>query len=435
MTTLESRPEIRTVVGRPAHDTPLLRRLRAEWAPVLDHVRAGALQRELDGELPVDAVRRLKRAGFGAVRVPTELGGRGATLAELTQLWIELAAVDANLPQAFRGHFALAEDRLWQHARGHDQRVWFDRFAVGEMVGNAWAEVGSTTIDTQRTTLRRLEGGDHRLDGTKYYTTGSIFAEWADVYVRIVNPDRPDEADDDFAVALVDTRGPGVTVVDDWDGFGQKGTGSGTTTFDNVRVPADHVLPFGDRFPYQTGLYQLNLLATLTGIARAALDDVVDRVRSRTRNYSHANAPRVRDDVQVLARVGDIGAAVYAAEAATIRVASSLQVVADLATAPPEQVAAAVEVSEVESSAAQVIVSDLVLRATSDLFDALGASATARTEGLDRHWRNARTVASHNPRILKSRVVGAHLVNGTPPPYAWSIGGTRRTQDWPRVDR
>ena len=96
--------------------------------------------------------------------------------------------------------------------------------------------------------------------------------------------------------------------------------------------------------------------------------------------------------------------------------------------------AAAVEVSEVESSAAQVIVSDLVLRATSDLFDALGASATARTEGLDRHWRNARTVASHNPRILKSRVVGAHLVNGTPPPYAWSIGGTRRTQDWPQSD-
>ncbi len=433
MTTVESRPESRAVVGRPAHDTPLLRRLRAEWAPVLDEIRVGALQRELDGELPVDAVRRLKQAGFGAVRVPAELGGRGATLPELTQLWIELAAVDANLPQAFRGHFALAEDRLWQHARGHDQRVWFDRFAVGEMVGNAWSEVGSTTIDTQRTTLRRLEGGDHRLDGTKYYTTGSIFAEWADVYVRVVNPDRPDEADDDFAIALVDTRGPGVTVVDDWDGFGQKGTGSGTTTFDNVRVPADHVLPFGDRFPFQTGLYQLNLLATLTGIARAALDDVVDRVRSRTRNYSHANAPRVRDDAQVLARVGDIGAAVYAAEAATIRVAASLQVVADLATAHPDQVAAAVEVSEVESSAAQVIVSDLVLRATSDLFDALGASATARTEGLDRHWRNARTVASHNPRILKSRVVGAHLVNGTPPPYAWSIGGTRRTQDWPRA--
>jgi len=42
--------------------------------------------------------------------------------------------------------------------------------------------------------------------------------------------------------------------------------------------------------------------------------------------------------------------------------------------------------------------------------------------------RNARTVASHNPRILKAKVLGAHQVNGTPPPYAWGIGRTERTE-------
>lgn len=430
MTALDHRSPTADAVGHPAHDTPLLRELRAEWAPLWAEIGAGALKRELDGELPVEAVRLLKQAGFGAVRVPVEHGGRGATLVELTQLWIELAAVDANLPQALRGHFALAEDRLWQHARGSDQRVWFDRFVAGQVAGNAWSEVGATAIDTQRTRLTRLSDGSYRLDGTKYYTTGSIFAEWADVYVRLVNPDAPDEADDEFAIAIVDTRGSGVSVVDDWNGFGQRGTGSGTTTFDNVRVPAVDVLPFAERFPYQTGLYQLNLLATLAGIGRAALADVVEQVRGRTRNYSHANAPRVRDDAQVLARIGEIASAVYAAEAAAVRAAVSLQQVADEPGAAPEQVALAVEVSEIETAAAQVVVTELVLKATSDLFDTLGASATARSLGLDRHWRNARTVSSHNPRILKSRVVGAHLVNGTPPPYAWAIGGTRRRQEW-----
>jgi alkylation response protein AidB-like acyl-CoA dehydrogenase len=443
MTTLRVRPTRRrsnlvppaaSTPGAPAPQRP--EDLLAEWAPVLEAVAEGALQRELDGELPVEAVRLLKSEGFGALRVPADHGGAGVDLVGLTRLWIGLAAVDANLPQAFRGHFALVEDRLWHHARTSDQRVWFDRFVAGEMAGNAWSEVGSD-IDLPRTALRPRADGSYRLDGTKYYTTGSIFAEWADVHARVVQPGHPDEVEEPTAIALVDTRDPGVAITDDWNGFGQKGTGSGTTTFDNVGVPADHVLAFEERFPYQTAFYQLNLLATLTGIAKAAQADVVDAVRRRTRNFSHANAPRVRDDAQVLALVGQVAAAVYAAEAATLRVAGSIQAVADAAHDGVERIAALVEVSEIESSTAQVVVSELVLRATSDIFDALGASATARPLALDRHWRNARTVASHNPRILKARVVGAHAVNGTPPPYAWSIGATRRRQDWvdPRAPR
>lgn len=415
-------------LDRPLLRTPLLDELRAAYAPLLREIASGAVQRELDDELPADQVEILKRAGFGALRVPTSHGGRGVTLPELTQLWIDVAAADAHLPQAFRGHFALAEDRLWQHGRGVDQSVWFGRFAAGEIAGNAWSEVGSTAIHTQRTTLTAHPAGGYRLDGEKFYTTGTIYAEWADVYVRLADPGDGEE----FAIALVDTSHPGVRILDDWDGFGQRGTGSGTTTFVGVPVPAEHVLAFSERFPHQTGLYQLNLLATLVGIGRAALRETAELVRRRTRTYSHANAPRVRDDAQVLARVGEIAAAVYAAEATTLRVATALQEVADL-VADPGAAARANEVAEVESSAAQVVVTGLVLTATSDLFDTLGASATARTAALDRHWRNARTVASHNPRILKARVVGDHVVNGAPPPYAWAIGATQRDQAWSRA--
>lgn len=405
--------------------------LREHYRPLLEKIRAGTLQRELDNELPFEPVRWLKEEGFGALRVPEQYGGRGLTWPELTRLWIDVAAADANLAQAFRGHFALAEDRLWQHAVGRDQQAWFDRFVAGEIAGNAWSEVGSTAIETQRTVLtragERAESG-WRINGTKYYTTGSIYAEWVDVYARVRADGQFGDQPDRFAIAIVDTRAEGVTVVDDWDGFGQKGTGSGTTTFEDVPVPAAHVLPFDERFPHQTALYQLNLLATLAGIARAALDDTVDAVRRRERNYSHANASRVRDDPQVLARIGEIAAAVYAAEATTLRVAEAMEAVARSAGAEASVTARLNEAVEVESSIAQVVVTDLVLRATSDLFDTLGASATSRTAGLDRHWRNARTVASHNPRILKARVVGDHLTNGTPPPYAWAIGTTARQE-------
>ncbi len=417
------------LLDRPASRTPLLDELRASYAPLFADIAAGALHRELDRELPVEQVSLLKAAGFGALRVPTRYGGRGVSIPELTQLWIDLAAADANLAQALRGHAAFVEDRLWQHARGQDQWVWFDRFVAGEVAGHAWSEIGSTPIDSQHTVLSRRPDGSYRLNGSKYYTTGTIYAEWADVYVRVEDyrPDgvrRPDDLSR-FAIALVDTRLPGVTVTDDWDGFGQRGTGSGTTSFDDVRVPAAHVLPFDERFVYQTGLYQLNLLATLVGIGRAALADFVEEVRRRERNFSHANASRVRDDPQVLARIGEAVAAVYVAESATLRVATALEEVAALATDLPVA-REANEIAEVEAAAAQVAVTEQVVRLTSDLFDTLGASGTAQGKGLDRHWRNARTVASHNPRILKARVVGDHVVNGAPPPYAWAIGRTPR---------
>ncbi|MCH1867640.1 acyl-CoA dehydrogenase family protein [Nocardioides sp. CFH 31398] len=405
---------------------PAADRVRARFAPLLAQIAEGAVRREREGELPFDAVRRLAEAGVGAVRLPVEHGGDGLDLVGLTALWIDLAAADANLAQALRGHGALVEDRLWQHACGADQTTWFGRLAAGELVGNAWSEVGTTPQDSQKTTITR-DGEAWRLDGAKYYTTGTIYADWADVYVRVAGTGRTTGEGAQYAIALVRTDQPGVVVSDDWDGFGQRGTGSGTALFSGAVVDDADVLPFGQRFGYQTALYQLNLLATLVGIGRAALDDTVREVRARDRNYSHANAARVRDDAQVLARVGEIAARVYAAEAATLRVGEAMQRAADSHALDAEAQQAAFEAAEVESSVAQVVVTQLVLDATTDLFDTLGASATSREKALDRHWRNARTVSSHNPRILKARVVGDSLVNGTAPPYAWAIGRTERT--------
>ena len=390
---------------------PRLALARAHFADVFAQIAAGTRDRELTGSLPVEAVASLKEAGFGTLRVPAEFGGWGLDWPEITALWIDLAAADANLAQALRGHFVLVEDTVFRHRRGEDQSRWFARFVAGEIAGNAWTETGSTAIGDAQTTVTHRDGR-HVVNGRKYYTTGTIFAEWADVYVK---------DGDGWATAVVDTRQPGVVIHDDWDGFGQRGTGTGTTEFTDA--VADDVIPFEHRHPYQTGLYQLNLVATLAGITRAVLTDVTAEVQQRDRNYSHASAARVRDDAQVLGRVGDIWAAAYTTEAVALRLAEAIDAaaIADDAALP-----GAAERTELEAAAAQLTASQLAIDAASNLFDTLGASAASRARGLDRHWRNARTVASHNPRLFKAKVLGAHAVNGTPPPYAWGIGRTQR---------
>lgn len=390
-------------------DDALLQRFQ----PVFDRIAQGAVQRERDRTLPEEALGWLKAAGFGAVRVPVESGGAGASLVQLVRLFIALAEADSNLTQTLRGHFAFVEDRLNAPDSPH-RTAWLQRFAQGELVGNAWTEVGDARLGELNTRVSAAGDGSWRLDGRKFYSTGSLFADWIDVLAR-----REDGSD---VIAVVRTRQPGVTQHDDWDGFGQRTTGSGSAVFDGARVEAADVIDFAARFKYQTAFYQLNLLAVLAGTGRAIVRDAAHHVRERQRVYSHGNAPRTRDDVQVLQVIGDIAARVYAAEAATLHAAGRAQQAYELRGRNDAAERQANVAAEIESAQAQVVVADLVLRSATDLFNALGASAVRIDAQLDRHWRNARTAASHNPLIYKSRIVGDWVVNGKEPPFLWQIG-------------
>lgn len=389
--------------------------LAARFRPILARIAQSSVERERSRSLPFEAIRWLKEAGFGAVRVPVEQGGAGASLPQLLQLLIELAEADSNLPQALRGHFAFVEDRLNAHA-GSPQDVWFKRFVEGELVGCAWTEIGSVKVGDVITRVKR-QGDQWVVNGTKYYSTGSIFSDWIDLFAR-----REDTGGD--VIAVTRTRQPGVTQSDDWDGFGQRTTGSGTSVFENAVVVEENIIDFASRFKYQTAFYQLVLLAVIVGCGRAAVREFSHETRTRTRVFSHGNASEASQDPQVLQVIGKAAALVYSAEAGTLRAAETAQR-AYLARFGDDEAAEreANVAAELDSAQAQAATVELVLRATSELFNALGASGTSTAKQLDRHWRNARTAASHNPVIYKERIVGDWLVNGHEPPYVWQIGG------------
>ncbi|PUB31143.1 alkylation response protein AidB-like acyl-CoA dehydrogenase [Pseudomonas sp. GV105] len=388
--------------------------LAARFRPIFARIAEGAVERERSRTLPFEPIQWLKHAGFGAVRVPVEFGGAGASLPQLFQLLIELAAADSNVTQALRGHFAFVEDRLNAQAFSA-QNAWFERFVAGELVGNAWTEVGDVKIGQVITRISR-QGEQWVANGTKFYSTGSLFADWIDLYAQ-----RDDTGAD--VIAAVRVQQPGVRQSDDWDGFGQRTTGSGTSVFENAVVEDDHLIDFSTRFKYQTAFYQLTLLAVLVGSGQAAVREVAQQVRVRARVFSHGNAAAVRDDAQVQQVVGKASAQVYTAEAAALRAAAASQRAYAAHFAKDAQVEREANIAaELESAQAQVVIAELVLRATSDLFNALGASAARTSLQLDRHWRNARTAASHNPLIYKERIIGDWEINGTEPPYVWQIG-------------
>lgn len=387
--------------------------LRSKFRPVFERIADGAAQRELDRELPFEPILWLKEAGFGKTRLSLDEGGLDASLPDFFNLLIQLSEADSNITQTLRSHFGFVEDVVGK-PRGKWRSRWAERLSDGEIVGSAWTEIGDAKISGFSTRVSQEEG-KLLLNGQKYYTTGSLYADWIDVGAT--------NAEGQEINVLVRKEADGVSVIDDWDGFGQTLTASGTTIFTDVPVDADDIILTAERIGYLAAFYQLVHLATLAGIGRALSKDLSKAVAERQRTYSNAAGPRPSQDPQILQVVGKVRGAAYASGAMVIMVAHSLQRAFDARLVGDERAeVAANAMAELETSQALNIVSDLILEATTIAFDALGASATKKQLNLDRHWRNARTLSSHNPRIYKYRIVGDFAVNGTLPPGQWRIG-------------
>lgn len=389
----------------------------AKFRPIFVRIAEGALTREKHRILPYEPIQWLKQAGFGAVRVPAAFGGDGVSQKQLFQLLIELAQADSNVVQALRGHFAFVEDRL-NAQKIEPQTLWFERFVRGEIVGNAWTEIGQVEIGDVATRVTVAQDGKLRVNGQKYYSTGTIFADWIDLFAL-------DETTNQHVIAAVSTQAEGIDIVDDWDGFGQKTTGSGSLTINNVEISRDHILVFENRFKYQTAFYQVVHLATLAGIAQSAVETFKQEVRQRTRIYSHGNASLVREDAQILQVIGKASAQAYAAQSIALSTAEALDTAYLQHFQNDEQAELeANDRAELVSAQGQVVIAELVLNLSTELFNALGASASTTEKQLDRFWRNARVIASHNPLIYKQKVIGDWEVNETPLPYVWQIGNS-----------
>ncbi|MCW2784574.1 MAG: acyl-CoA dehydrogenase [Marmoricola sp.] len=383
------------------------------FAPVFAKIAEGAVDRDADRRLPFDEVEWLREAGFGRIRIPREYGGLGATLPQFFRQLIELGKADSNLPQLLRGHFGFVETVLVQPDPAARER-WLRRLGAGIIVGNAQSEQGSRSFWENETTISAAApaGTGWRLSGKKFYSTGSLFADWILTTVTL-------DAEHS-ATVLVPTSATGVTRIDDWDGFGQRLTGSGTTVFEDVDIHPDDVEIYANgEIPgtHLIAFFQLIHLATLSGIGRRAVADAVTYVRGRTRNLANPAIPSPKDDPLVQEVVGRLQSASFAASAVTLAAVDAVDVVVR-AQAAGTATQDLYDDADAATFSAQGQVIDLVLGLTTELFEVGGSSAVTDRFRLDRHWRNARTLASHNPVMYRARIVGDQLLNGTGPSAA-----------------
>ena len=370
--------------------------------------REHAGKRDQQRKLPWSLIEAFTRSGLGSISIAREFGGPQVSFVTLAEVFATISAADPALGQIPQNQVGILSLIAATATQAQKEQL-FSSVLQGWRIGNAGPERGSkNTLDIKARII--ADGDDFAINGQKFYSTGALFAHW--IAVKAVN----DEGRQ--VMAFVRRGTPGLRVVDDWSGFGQRTTASGTVLLNNVRVEAEQVVDssrLNDAPNIQGAVSQLIQAAIDLGIARGAIADTLSFVRERSRPWIDAKVERNSDDPYVIADIGKLHIELHAAEALLRKAGRVLDEVSAAAIDAPGAARASIAVAE-----AKVLSTELSLLASEKLFELAGSRASLAEFNLDRHWRNARVHTLHDPVRWKYHAIGAYRLNGTlPARHSW----------------
>ena len=385
-------------------DNEALEAARTLAASALEH----AARRDQQRSLPWSQVEAFTRNGLGSISIPREFGGPQVSFVTLAEVFAIISAADPALGQIPQNQVGILHLILNTATQAQKEQL-FSSVLQGWRIGNAGPERGSkNTLDLKARIT--AEGDEFVINGQKFYSTGALFAHW--IAVKALNEDGKQ------VIAFVRRGTPGLRVVDDWSGFGQRTTASGTVLLNNVPVEAQWVVEnwrLNETPNIQGAVSQLIQAAIDVGIARGAITDTISFVRERSRPWVDAKVERNSHDPYVIADIGKLKVELHAAEALLRKAGRIL----DEVSAAPIDAQAAARAS-IAVAEAKVLSTEVSLLASEKLFELAGSRATLAEFNLDRHWRNARVHTLHDPVRWKYHAIGAYRLNGTlPARHSW----------------
>lgn len=386
--------------------------LLARTKVVAQQIGVRAVERDRNDELPYDCFVIVRDARIGALRVPARLGGPGGTISDVIEALVTLATGDANVAHALRTHFASSE-ALFLGPETQEQKKRARQMLTGALFGGAGAELGTSRPSNDTTSTLVRSGCGYVLNGNKFYTTGTAFCDY-------VATSALTESGETVRLVLPIDR-PGIDILNDWDGMGQRLTASGGVRFVDVEVTDEDIVigapaknSFGAR---HNGTYrQLILMAAQAGSVRGLLREGIEYGRHQARPITHSHAETARGDHFVQLEVGRIAAISHAIDVIIADAARTLDHSAAAILAEDPRLDRIIADASIAIAKAQSVLAPLALEAAERIFNIGGASATSRKRGFDRHWRNIRTIKSHNPVFYKEKAIGYYLLNDEPPP-------------------
>ena len=375
---------------------------------VADFALEGRDQRDQNRQLPFAEVELFSQKGLGGIRIPQTFGGAFVSNKTLAQVFRIINKADSSVGQIPQNQIALLNmiDILGSEQQ---KQFIFNEILNGKRLANGGPERNTKDTKTLSTTLS-IENGRYYVDGEKFYSTGSSFAHW--LAIKAIHPEGY------VVLTLVDATAQGVEVIDNWNGFGQRTTSSGTVKLQRVEV--DPLLIFDERklaedVNYRGAFSQLMQVAIDVGIAEAAFEDTLSAVK-KARPIVDAQVEKACFEHYTLQEVGKSAVLLDAAILLLDEAAEYLDELDQLSVVSAEQAAkASILVAE-----AKVYANDAALQISEKLLELGGSRSSLSQHNLDQHWRNARVHTLHDPIRWKLHALGNYYLNNTfPARHAW----------------
>lgn len=362
-----------------------------------------AAERDQQRRLPIAELNAFSQSGLWGITVPKAYGGAEVSYRTLGEVIKTIAAADPSLAQLPQNHLAIVDHIRLDGSEAQKHHL-FGLVLEGVRFGNAFSERKSRTVAEFETQITPDGEGFFRINGQKFYSSGALLAHWVPT-VAVDSEKRP-------FLAFIRRDAEGLEVINDWSGFGQRTTASGTVLVNNVRVSADQVLPVHQAFERPTAagpISQFLQAAIDAGITRAAIADTQEQVRQFARPWLDSGQEHAWQDPYSLQQIGDLHIRQRAAEAVLDLAADAIQ---SAVANPNEDTVAAASIAVAE---AKVLTTEAAILATNKLFELAGTRSTLEEYNLDRHWRNARTHTLHDPVRWKFNIIGNYYLNHIKP--------------------
>ncbi|NTF70618.1 acyl-CoA dehydrogenase family protein [Rhizobium rhizogenes] len=358
-----------------------------------------AIERDQQGGRPEEQVRLLKESGLVNLLIPREFGGIGERYSTAMRIVREFAKVDGSIGHLYGYHFSPLQNTVTASSDSYSAGI-LRRSAAGRWF---W---GNTTNSFSKSLFGRRESdGGAVLNGFRPFASGSHVADYLTVAWE-------DEETNQRSTAYIPPSREGITIADDWDGIGQRQTGSGKVFYKDVKIRADEILPERprDAIALLTPMQQQSvLLNVFIGSAQGALIAARDYTITKSRPWIHSGVERHQDDPWIKRQYGELWIKVQAATALADRALTALD---DAYAKGTNLTAEDRGKTTIAVASANVLAGRVALEVTSEIFEVMGARSAVRPYGFDRFWRNVRIHTLHNPAEYKTRNVGNWFLTG-----------------------